>query len=145
MIRKNVLSPLKPSPKNFFWLATFADKHQLFYISVKLILQAKWLGERIDMICSCSSHVKVLPNHMTLGMYGIKARCYLEHPWGTYWEFNNPLGTWREQRKNEKNPPPTPSTQNLKEKKWRHLECMPTYPLAACIFYFQNYWSTFLA
>jgi hypothetical protein len=28
-----VLSPLKPSPKNSFWLATFADRLQLFYIS----------------------------------------------------------------------------------------------------------------
>jgi hypothetical protein len=36
--------------------------------------------------------------------YGIKARCYWEHPWGTRWEHDgNPLGT-NEQRK--KNPPP---------------------------------------
>jgi len=34
----------------------------------------------------------------TLGItYGIKARCYWEHPWRTYWEPDgNPLGTWRE-------------------------------------------------
>jgi hypothetical protein len=44
----------------------------------------------------------------------------------------------------KKNPPPTPSTQNLKEKKPRHLECMHDV-LAACIFYFQNCWSPFLA
>jgi len=31
----------------------------------------------------------------TLGKtYGIKARCYLEHPWGTRWELEgNMLGT----------------------------------------------------
>jgi len=31
----------------------------------------------------------------TLGKtYGIKARCYWEHPWGTHWEPDgNPLGT----------------------------------------------------
>jgi hypothetical protein len=29
--------------------------------------------------------------------YGIKARCYWEHPWGTHWEHLwNLMGTWRE-------------------------------------------------
>jgi len=44
----------------------------------------------------------------------------------THWALERNIeGT----KKNEKNPPPTPSTQNLKEKKSRHLECMlpPTH------------------
>jgi hypothetical protein len=63
----------------------------------------------------------------TLGKtYGIKARCYWEHPWGTPRELRehieNLMGTqWElernieatcwEQRKNEKNPPPKPPPQ----------------------------------
>jgi hypothetical protein len=55
----------------------------------------------------------------TLGQtYGIKMRCYWEHPWGTHWEHEgNMVGT------KEKNPP---ATQNLKAKKikalWVHAE-----------------------
>jgi hypothetical protein len=34
----------------------------------------------------------------TLGKtYGIKARCYWEHPWGTHWEPGNILRTWSNQ------------------------------------------------
>ncbi len=45
--------------------------------------------------------------------------------WNTLGEhIGNLKGTYREQRKNEKKSSPTPSTQNLKEKKSRHLECM---------------------
>jgi hypothetical protein len=60
----------------------------------------------------------------TLGKsYGIKVRCYWEHPWELE---GNIEGTCWEQRKNEKTPLPT---QNLKGKKSRHLECMfrPTH------------------
>jgi hypothetical protein len=46
----------------------------------------------------------------TLGKtYGIKGRCYWEHPWGTHWELTehigNLMGTCWEQRKNEKKIP----------------------------------------
>jgi hypothetical protein len=56
----------------------------------------------------------------TLGkIYGIKARCFWEHPWGTHWESRehiwNIMGTLKEQRKNEKKS--SRHTQNLKEKK----------------------------
>jgi hypothetical protein len=50
--------------------------------------------------------------------YGIKARCYWEHLLRTHGELERNIeGTCQEQRKNEKNPPPTSTTQNLKEKK----------------------------
>jgi hypothetical protein len=48
---------------------------------------------------------------------------------GTHWGLEGNIeGTCWEQRKNETNPPLTP-TQNLNEKKSRHLECMvqPTH------------------
>ncbi len=51
----------------------------------------------------------------TLGKtYGIKARCYWEHLWGTHWEPRKISGThWKLEgnllgRKNEKNPSLTP-------------------------------------
>jgi hypothetical protein len=52
--------------------------------------------------------------------YGIKARHYWEHPWGTQWELKEYIGSrmgirW-EQRKNEKNLPPY-SQKKLKRKK----------------------------
>jgi hypothetical protein len=64
----------------------------------------------------------------TLGKtYGIKARCYWEHPWGTHWHpikhIGNLMGTCWEQRKNEKNPPPPQFP--LKEKKSRALWVHP--------------------
>jgi len=38
----------------------------------------------------------------TLGkIYGIKVRCYWEHPWGTYWELREHIGNWREHRGNK--------------------------------------------
>jgi len=53
----------------------------------------------------------------TLGKtYGIKARCYWEHPWGTQWEhIGNLMGThWQlegSKGKMKKNPPlPPPKT-----------------------------------
>jgi len=48
-----------------------------------------------------------------------------EHPWGTHWELKEHIGN---KGKMKKNPPLTP-TQNLNEKKSRHLECMlqPTH------------------
>ncbi len=46
----------------------------------------------------------------------------------------------------KKNPPLTPTTQNLKEKISSTLSAYAsTYPLAPCIFGFQNCWSPFLA
>jgi hypothetical protein len=58
--------------------------------------------------------------------YGIKARCYWEHPWGTYWELiGNVNGTKEKWKKILSSHPPSP-TQNLKEKKSRHFE------LSAC-------------
>jgi hypothetical protein len=65
------------------------------------------------------------------------------HLMGTHWELD---GTCWEQRKNEKNPPLTLATQNLKEKNiqalWMHASA---YPLATCIFGFQNCWSLYMA
>jgi hypothetical protein len=59
----------------------------------------------------------------TLGKrYGIKARCYWEHPRGTHWEpqehIENLKGTCWQQRKNEKKPYPHPK---LKRKKIKAL------------------------
>jgi len=72
-------------------------------------------------------------------------RCYWEHPWGTNWELKgNMLGT----KEKRKNPSPTPlaaPTQNLKEKKSRHFECMLSLPIGYIKLYFQNYSSPFLA
>jgi hypothetical protein len=61
----------------------------------------------------------------TLGKtYGIKARCYWEHPWGTHWghreHIENPLGT----RKNEKKSSSPPSLNpKLKRKKGTLSAC----------------------
>jgi hypothetical protein len=69
---------------------------------------------------------------------GIKARCYWEHPWETHWEhIGNLKGTCWEQRKNE-------TTQNLKEKKTRHFECMLSLPIVWMKYIFQNCSSPFL-
>jgi hypothetical protein len=78
----------------------------------------------------------------TLGKtYGIKARCYWEHLWGTYQEptehFGNLMGTHWELEGNmlgtkEKifPPPPHPAPKkNLKDKKSRHFECMLSLPI----------------
>jgi hypothetical protein len=61
--------------------------------------------------------------------YGIKVRCYWEHPLGTHWEhivklIQKPLRTWWEQRKNEKKIlPPQPFPQNFTIKAlWVHVE-----------------------
>jgi len=74
----------------------------------------------------------------TLGQtYGIKVRCYWEHPWGTHCK---PIGTWKEHDGNKgrkkKNLPPT---QNLKEKKSRHFECMLSPPIGYIRFYFKTW------
>jgi hypothetical protein len=72
----------------------------------------------------------------TLGKtYGIKARCYWEHPWGTHWEPREPIGnlngTCWEQRKNEK-------------KNQGTLSACWDFPLAAWNFYFQKLLVTIL-
>jgi hypothetical protein len=45
--------------------------------------------------------------------YGIKTRCYWEHPWGTHWEHRKHIRKMKrtswEQRKNEKKSYPSPS------------------------------------
>jgi len=76
--------------------------------------------------------------------YGIKARCYLKHLWGTHWEHREHIGNpgnilrthWElegnmlgTKEKGKKIPPPT---QNLKRKKSRHFECMLSLPIV-CI------------
>jgi len=51
------------------------------------------------MKCLCLSLRYIGEKVMTLSKtYGIKARCYWEHPWETHWEPR--------ERKNEENPPP---------------------------------------
>jgi hypothetical protein len=61
---------------------------------------------------------------------------------GTYWEPDwNPLGTYWEQRKNEKKSSATP-TQNLKEKKSRHFECMLSLPIGCTKFLFPKLFTT---
>jgi len=79
--------------------------------------------------------------------YGIKARCYWEHIGNLGNIFENLKGKCWEQKENEKKSSPHPIPRpNLKGKNSRCLECMlSTYPLAACIFGSQNYWSSFLA
>jgi len=73
-------------------------------------------------------------------------RCYWEHPWGTNWKPDGNLkGTCWEQRKKEKNPSPTPfaaPTQNLKEKKSRHFECMLSLPIGCIKFLFPKLFVT---
>ncbi len=65
---------------------------------------------------------------------------------GTSWELKgNMLGT-KEKRKKCFLHPPTASTQNLKEKKSRHFECMLSLPIGCIKFlFFQNCSSPFLA
>jgi len=79
---------------------------------------------------------------------GIKVRCYWEHPWGTNWEprehIGNLMGThWEHvgnkgKKKNKILPPPNPTpphhTQNLKEKKSRHFDCMLSLPIGCMKF-----------
>ncbi len=77
--------------------------------------------------------------------YGIKARCYWEHPWGTQWELGgNPLRTWREHVGNKGKTKKTlpPHLHPKLKLPWVHASA---YPLAACILDFQNCWSPFLA
>jgi len=45
----------------------------------------------------------------TLGKtYGIKARCYWEHPWGTHWEPRELEGDMLGTKEKRKKSPPTP-------------------------------------
>ncbi len=62
----------------------------------------------------------------------------------TWWEpiENLRRGTCWEQRKNEKNPPLPPKTQNLKENKPRHLECMLSLPIGCMKFLFPKLFVT---
>ncbi len=55
--------------------------------------------------------------------YGIKVRCYWEHPWGTHWKprehIGNPLRTWGEHvgnkgKKKKSSPPPKPKIKKIK-------------------------------
>jgi hypothetical protein len=80
-----------------------------------------------------------------------KARCYWEHPWGTHWEhmeyIENLIGTHLELEGNMlgtkgkwKNPPPL--TQNFKEKKWRHFECMLSLPIGCMKFLYPKLFIT---
>ncbi len=58
----------------------------------------------------------------------IKARCHWEH-------IGNLMGTCWEPGKMKRNPPPNPCpTQNLKEKKLRHFECMLSLPIGSMKF-----------
>jgi hypothetical protein len=86
----------------------------------------------------------------TLGKtYGIKVRCYWKHPWGTHWEprecIANMMRThWELERnmlrkkeklkKSSRPPPPPHETQNLKENKSRHFECMLSLPIGCMKF-----------
>ncbi len=75
--------------------------------------------------------------------YGIKVKCYWEHPWGTQWELDgNMLGT----KEYEKNPPPHPPPPNpnpkLKGKKTRHFECMLSLPIGYMNFLFPKLFVT---
>jgi len=74
--------------------------------------------------------ISLWPNYIgekgrTLGKtYGIKARCYWVHPWGTHWELKEHIGNlkgtcWEQMKKKQSLPPP-----NLKGKKSRHFDCM---------------------
>ncbi len=42
----------------------------------------------------CKEHLTYIgEKRRTLGKtYGIKARCYWEHPWGTHWKLREPIG-----------------------------------------------------
>jgi hypothetical protein len=59
----------------------------------------------------------------TLGKtYGIKARCYWEHRWGTHWKLEREHV--RNKGKMNKNLPSIPTPQKLKRKiKSMHFEC----------------------
>jgi hypothetical protein len=76
--------------------------------------------------------------------YGIKARCYWEHPWRTHWEPNkNPLeleGYMLGTKENWKKffPPFHPYTQNLEKIKSRHFECMLSLPISYMKFLFSK-------
>jgi hypothetical protein len=82
----------------------------------------------------------------TLGKtYGIKARCYWEHPWETHWEpkehIRNLIGTHRELERNmlgtkekRKKSSPHPPTHNFFIKKTRHFECMLSLPIGCMKF-----------
>jgi len=87
--------------------------------------------------------------------YGIKARCCWEHPWGTHREpkehIETIMGThWelegnmlRTKEKWKKILPSTPpKTQNLKEKKSRHVECMLSLAIGCMKFLFPKLFIT---
>jgi len=69
----------------------------------------------------------------TLGKtYGIKLRCYWEHPWGTYWELEgNMLGRKEKRKTILTRPHRPPATQNSKEKNQGPLSACQASPLAA--------------
>ncbi len=63
--------------------------------------------------------------------YGIKARCYWEHPWETHWELRkhigNPLGIWKEHKGNmlgtkEKWKKSLPPPRKNQDQSWVHAE-----------------------
>jgi hypothetical protein len=47
-------------------------------------------------------------------IYGIKVRCYWEHPWGTHWESREHIGN---KGKMKKSSPHAPTHPKLKRKK----------------------------
>jgi len=75
-----------------------APQNRKFYGKMKCLLPlVQYIGEK----------------GRTLGKtYGIKARCYWEHPWGTHWELEgNMLGTKEKSKK-----VPHPKKKKLKRK-----------------------------
>ncbi len=124
-----------PSPKKVETME--APQNRRFYEKMECLpLWPTYIGEK----------------RRTLGRtYGIKARCYWEHPWGTHWEprecignlmgihwelERNILGTKGKMKKILPLPPFSP-TQNLKgKKKSRHFEFMLSLPIGWMKFLF---------
>jgi hypothetical protein len=77
----------------------------------------------------------------------ISTPCFVDDVvWGSFWgpreHIGNLKGTCWEQKKNEKKSLPSPSPYNLKGKKSRHFECMPSLSIGCMKFLFPKLFIT---
>ncbi len=106
----------------FFFCCCCSELFLLAHHKRKLKIGMVPQNRRLLWSCGASplAYLYIGEKGRTLGKtYGIKARCYWEHPWGTHWELEgNMLGT----KEKLKKPSPHTPTQNF-------LECMlqPTH------------------
>ncbi len=113
------------SPTSFF----FGCKEPIWLAHCQKKLKL-WRLPKIEDSLKRWSVSALWPSHIgekwrTLGRtYGIKARCYWEHPWGTHWELTGP---WKEhigkkKEKWKKSPPPPKLKGKIIKALWVHAE-----------------------